>query len=324
MFSASVNIIGVSAYRNRKVAIDLDCLEPSKATELPNATTIMRRDRRGAGEGDIKSPIAVPQRPCSDQRERLRDFVDVFRRGGAKGIVMALSYCRARNLDPFKRPVHIVPMWSSVAGKMIETVGPASPSCAPRRSEPANTPALAAFGPTIERTFEGKAGRGKAKGQERSLTLQFPAWCRVTITRELNGKERSFVGPKVYWCEAYAKWADTDVPNEMWANRPVGQLEKCAEAGALRRAFPEEIGNALTAEEMEGQHTLDGAAHAPEKPKPESVTPPRAGGERKPLPPLVSQPPSLTASPSAELPEPFAARQEGDPEIPDALAPASE
>lgn len=175
-----------------------------------------------------------------------------------------------------------------------------------------------------ERTFKGNAGRGKAKGQERSLTLQFPAWCRITITRELTGKERSFVGPKVYWCEAYAKWADTDVPNEMWANRPVGQLEKCAEAGALRRAFPEEIGNALTAEEMEGQHAIDGAAHAPEKPKPESVTPPRAGGERKPLPPLVSQPQALTASSSAELPEPFAARQEGDPEIPHALAPASE
>ena len=89
-------------------------------------------------------------------------------------------------------------------------------------------------------------------------------------------------------------------------------------------AFPEEIGNALTAEEMEGQHTIDGAAHAPEKPKPESVTPPSAAGDRKPLPPLVAQPPSLTASSSAELPEPFAARQEGDPEIPHALAPTSE
>jgi hypothetical protein len=43
----------------------------------------------------------------------------------------------------------------------------------------------------IERTFKGKAGRGKSKGQERSLTLQFPEWCRVTITRELTGKERS-------------------------------------------------------------------------------------------------------------------------------------
>ena len=244
----------------------------------------------------------------------------------ADAIVMALSYCRARNLDPFKRPVHIVPMWSSVAGKMIETVWPGISelrTTAFRTGQYAGMPAPD-FGPTIERTFKGKAGRGKSKGQERSLTLQFPEWCRVTITRELTGKERSFVGPKVYWFEAYAKWADTDVPNEMWSNRPVGQLEKCAEAGALRRAFPEEIGNALTAEEMEGQHTIDGAAHAPEKPKPESVTPPSAGGERKPLPPLVSQPQSLTASSPAELPEPFAARQEGDPEIPHALAHASE
>jgi phage recombination protein Bet len=179
-------------------------------------------------------------------------------------------------------------MWSSVAGKMIETVWPGISelrTTAFRTGQYAGMPAPD-FGPTIEHTFKGKAGRGKSKGQERSLTLQFPEWCRVTITRELTGKERSFVGPKVYWCEAYAKWADTDVPNEMWSNRPVGQLEKCAEAGALRRAFPEEIGNALTAEEMEGQPTIDGAAHAPEKPKPESVTPPRAGGERKPLPPL--------------------------------------
>ena len=173
----------------------------------------------------------------------------------ADAIVMALSYCRARNLDPFKRPVHIVPMWSSVAGKMIETVWPGISelrTTAFRTGQYAGMPAPD-FGPTIERTFKGKAGRGKSKGQERSLTLQFPEWCRVTITRELNGTERSFVGPKVYWFEAYAKWADTDVPNEMWSNRPVGQLEKCAEAGALRRAFPEEIGNALTAEEMEGQ-----------------------------------------------------------------------
>jgi hypothetical protein len=150
-------------------------------------------------------------------------------------------------------------MWSTVAGKMIETVWPGISelrTTAFRTGHYAGLPAPE-FGPAIERTFK-------------------------------------------------------------------GQLEKCAEAGALRRAFPEEIGNALTAEEMEGQPTLDGAADAPEKPKPESVTPPRAGGERKPLPPLVSQLQSLTAASSAELPGPLAARQEGDPEIPHALAPASE
>ncbi len=31
-------------------------------------------------------------------------------------------------------------------------------------------------------------------------------------------------------------------PNKMWKQRPYGQIGKCAEAAALRRAFPEEIG----------------------------------------------------------------------------------
>ena len=31
-------------------------------------------------------------------------------------VAMVLSYCKARNLDPFKRPVHIVPMWSRTGG----------------------------------------------------------------------------------------------------------------------------------------------------------------------------------------------------------------
>ena len=244
----------------------------------------------------------------------------------ADAIVMALSYCRARNLDPFKRPVHIVPMWSSAAGKMIETVWPGISELRTTAFRTGQYAGLSEpeFGPPIERTFQGRAGRGKSKGQERSITLRFPEWCRVTITRELNGKERYFVGPKVYWLEAYGKWADTDVPNEMWTNRPVGQLEKCAEAGALRRAFPEEIGNELTADEMEGQRAIDGAAQVPGKPQPESITPPSAIGERKPLPPLVPQPQLLTAPALAEFPEPLTASRDSDAEIPHALDHASE
>ena len=84
------------------------------------------------------------------------------------------------------------------------------------------------------------AGRGKSKGQDRSITLQFPEWCRITITRELNGKERSFVGPKVYWLEAYAKWADTEVPNDMWANpgslKNAPRPERCAALSRKRSA----------------------------------------------------------------------------------------
>ena len=39
----------------------------------------------------------------------------------------------------------------------------------------------------------------------------------------------------------------------MWTKRKRGQLSKCAEAGALRKAFPEEVGNEYTVEEMEGK-----------------------------------------------------------------------
>src|SRR5256885_16005138 len=102
-----------------------------------------------------------------------------------------------------------------------------------------------------------------------SEAVDFPMWPAALASRcsfpsgagsrsPASSPARSAVSSVPRSIGAYAKWADTDVPNEMWSNRPVGQLEKCAEAGALRRAFPEEIGNALTAEEMEGQHTLEG------------------------------------------------------------------
>src|SRR5690349_1255304 len=42
----------------------------------------------------------------------------------AQAVVRALNYCRARNLDVFKKPVHIVPMWSSTLNRMVETIWP--------------------------------------------------------------------------------------------------------------------------------------------------------------------------------------------------------
>jgi len=158
-------------------------------------------------------------------------------------VVMALAYCKARNLDIFKKPVQIVPIYDSKRGGMVDTVWP---GIAELRTTAMRTGSFAgfedtAYGPMIEEDLGG-------------LAVRYPEWAQCTVFRLVAGQTVAFVGPKTFWIETYAtKKRDTKAPNAMWAKRPRGQLEKCAEAAALRRAFPEEIGNEYAAEEVEGQ-----------------------------------------------------------------------
>ena len=129
------------------------------------------------------------------------------------------------------------------------------------------------FGPDVTRTFAGKVKqRGSFEDVEKTVT--FPAWCKVTVMR----RGKPFVA-KEFWTENYATMGKSDVPNEMWAKRPYGQLAKCAEAQALRMAFPEETGGQPTAEEMEGKGGGDDARHVPNLETPRE--PPPAGSMRE-------------------------------------------
>lgn len=174
-------------------------------------------------------------------------------------VCLALDYCRVRSLDPFKRPVHIVPMYSAAANKYIETVWPGIHEM---RSTAFRTKQYAgmdepAFGPDVTMEFEDEVDQwedGRKVGKKKvGAKVTYPEWCRCTVYRTVQGAVCKWVGPKVYWEESYATIGKTDVPNEMWQSRPIGQLEKCAEAAALRRAFPEELGNELSADEMSGR-----------------------------------------------------------------------
>ncbi len=163
-------------------------------------------------------------------------------------VILALSYCKARKLDPFKRCVHIVPMWSTVLKKMVDTVWP---GIAELRTTAFRTGSYAGkdaaeFGPDETDTIGNKE-------------VTYPTYCQITIHRLLKGNICKFVGPEVYWRETYAKKKKDDpTPNSMWMKRPRGQLEKCAEAAALRAAYPEEIGNDYVAEEMAGHDLIQG------------------------------------------------------------------
>lgn len=209
-------------------------------------------------------------------------------------VCMAIAYCAWRKLDPVKKMVHIVPVWAKDGGGyddngkpiggMIETVWP---SIAEIRITATRTNAYAGkdameFGPMVENTFNGKVerweGGKKVTVDSEPVTLTYPEWARLTVYKIVQGQICKFVGPQVKWEESYAtEGRHSDIPNEMWRDRRQGQLEKCAEAAALRAAFPEELGNEYAAEEMYGRIV----EHAPVRQIPEqpkgTVTPPSGG-----------------------------------------------
>lgn len=214
-----------------------------------------------------------------------------------EAVLMALEYCRARNLDIFKRPVHIVPMWDSSRRQYIETVWPGISeirTTAHRTRQYAGCEETE-FGPEATETF---SGRVKQNGNwvDHEITLTFPAWAKVTVYKLIEGHRVPYTA-KVFWKEAYATQGKADIPNSMWCKRPYGQLDKCAEAAALRKAFPEEIGNEYAAEEMHGQIIEHDPAGA--QPKPAEVPPPPP----PPEPETVEEPPAQDAGPPPPPPE---------------------
>lgn len=178
-----------------------------------------------------------------------------------RSIMLALDYCRSRKLDIMKKPVHIVPMYDSKAnggqGGYVDTVWP---SISELRTTAFRTGQYAGcdettFGPMMESKFTDRA-KQDGKWVEMSKAIKHPEWAQITVYRMLNGQRLKFAGPKVYWLESYARIGRSSLPNDMWEKRSMGQLEKCAEAGALRKAFPEELGNEYAAEEMEGRDII--------------------------------------------------------------------
>jgi phage recombination protein Bet len=239
--------------------------EQAMATQTADRTETVADEATSKGEVAVFSPPRLPFHPRVEEafnvdRGTWKVLVEAIfpTAKTADAIVMALSYCKSRGLDIMKRPVHIVPMWDSARGSYVETVWPGISeirTTAARTREYAGCDAPE-FGKSIKMHFKGRVKRG-GDWKDEAVEVEFPEHCRMTVYRIVQGTRVAFVGPKVSWLETYATQGNTELPNKMWQERPEGQLEKCAEAAALRRAFPEETGNELTAEEMAGRHVGD-------------------------------------------------------------------
>ncbi len=182
-------------------------------------------------------------------------------------VVMVLAYCKAAQLDPMLKPVHIVPIYQKGRG-MVDVV---MPGIGLYRIQAARTGQYAGisdpeYGPSITTKLAG-------------VDVTYPEWCRVTVKRQMsNGLVAEFTANE-RWLENYATASkDSAAPNSMWKRRAFAQLAKCAEAQALRKAFPE-VGSAPTADEMEGKSfeeaakDVSPARQAPPEPDAKSAYP---------------------------------------------------
>lgn len=165
---------------------------------------------------------------------------------GAKqeSCALVLSYCRAAGLDPMQKPVHIVGMSVKVGKDKYEWRDVIMPGIDQYRIKASRSREYVGiskpvFGPLVTYKLSG-------------VEIEVPEWCEITARRLVQGITAEFSAVE-YWIENYATAGkDTTAPNSMWKKRSRGQLAKCAEAQALRKAFPE-FSAGPTAEEMEGK-----------------------------------------------------------------------
>jgi len=183
----------------------------------------------------------------------------IFPGAADDSVAMAWDYCSARQLDVMLKPVHLVPMSVKDAktGESIyrDVVMPGIGLYRIQADRAGNYAGMSApvFGPDITQMFSSTFQDKFTKKQvTQESTVTFPEWCELTVNKLIGERIISFTA-REYWIENYATSSGkSEVPNAMWKKRPRGQLAKCTEAQALRKAWPE-LGSQPTAEEMEGK-----------------------------------------------------------------------
>ena len=159
--------------------------------------------------------------------------------------LMAIDYCKSRGLDIMKKPCHIVPMnvkdskTGQYAWRDIIMPGIAEIRITADRTGKYAGQDAPIFGPMVEMKFGG-------------ALHMVPEFCTVTVHRIIAGERVQFSHTE-FFEEACNTTKDGSL-NSMWTKRKRGQLSKCAEAGALRKAFPEESGGIISADEVVDDH----------------------------------------------------------------------
>lgn len=159
---------------------------------------------------------------------------------GAKteSVLLAIDYCRARKLDPLKKPCHIVPMKVNREWRDVILPGIYELRTTAQRTGEYLGHTKPEYGPPVE-----------------YLGVTAPEHCSMVFRRWNPASETIAEFPvTVEFTECCGTtWKDgKEIVNARWSKAPKQMLTKCAEAAGLREAFPDEIGGEMAAEEMDG------------------------------------------------------------------------
>lgn len=194
--------------------------EQAKANR--RAITLVR-----APQNEIVTYAPQPLAFTPEQRQMIREH---YAAGASEAeFEVLLEICKVRRLNPLLRQVHLVRRYDKDKDRYVWAVQISIDGlrAIAERTGLYNGQDEAEFGPKNE------AG--------------FPEFAKVRVYRK--GWDRPAVGV-AYWAE-YVQTTKQGQPTRFWRDMPHNQIAKCAEAAALRKAFPEDCGGLYTDIEME-------------------------------------------------------------------------
>lgn len=145
---------------------------------------------------------------------------------------MFINVCTGMGLSPFLKQVHMVKRWNSKLGREVASIQVGIDGF---RSIAENTGAYAGNDdPVMGEDIDAEGG------------FKAPSTATVTVYKMVQGLKCEF--------KATARWSEFYPGAKMgfmWRKMPNVMLGKCAEAQALRKAFPKVLGGVYAPEEMD-------------------------------------------------------------------------
>ena len=187
-----------------------------------------------------------------------RPQVELIKRTVAKGasddeLRLFIQVCKGANLNPFLKQVFLVPRWDSAVGRDVRAI---QVSIDGFRAIAESSGVYAGNDdPIYDSETEINIPAGKTSAAKK---LNVPNKATVTVYKIVEGSRYAFT--------ATARWSEYYPGPKMgfqWHIRPYLMLGKCAEALALRKAFPKLLSGMYAQEEMDkGQGEVNEAEKA--------------------------------------------------------------